>query len=230
MRLLLVEDDQPLAGTLQSLLREHHYTVDWVDDGRQALNALSDERFDVIVLDLTLPGLDGLQVISRARQQGINTPIIVLTARGELGNRLEGLDAGADDYLPKPFAFDELLARLRAVIRRTGGQGSPTLDIGSLQIDPAHFAITLADQPLAVSRSEFMLLHCLARNAGKVVTRSRLEEQLYGWEEGVESNALEVHIHNLRKKIGKAGIRTVRGVGYLLDPAALSIASQGTSE
>lgn len=221
MRLLLVEDDHPLAHTMQTMLRERHFTVDWVDDGLQALAAIKSERFDAIVLDLTLPGLDGLEVISRARKTGVRTPIVVLTARGTLDERLRGLDTGADDYLPKPFAMAELLARVRAVCRRADGQLSSTITIGALSIDPEHLSVRLNDSALSLSRSEFLLLHSLARHPGRVLTRSRLEEQLYGWQEGAESNALEVHIHNLRKKLGKAAIQTVRGVGYLLDGRAL---------
>ncbi len=221
MRLLLVEDDHPLASTMQNMLREQRFTVDWVDDGLQALAAIKTERFDVIVLDLTLPGLDGLDVIAQARRSGVRTPIIVLTARGTLDERLEGLDAGADDYLPKPFAMAELLARIRAVCRRSNGQVSSAMTIGTLTVDPEHLQVQLAGQALSLSRSEFLLLHSLARHPGRVMTRGRLEEQLYGWQEGVESNALEVHIHNLRRKLGKTAIQTVRGVGYLLDEKAL---------
>jgi len=221
MRLLLVEDDHPLASTMQSMLQEQRFTVDWVDDGLQALAAIQTERFDAVVLDLTLPGLDGLEVITRARKAGVRTPIIVLTARGTLDERLEGLDAGADDYLAKPFAMAELMARIRAVCRRSQGQISSTLTIGSLTIDPEHLRVQLAGRALSLSRSEFLLLHSLARYPGRVMTRGRLEEQLYGWQEGAESNALEVHIHNLRKKLGKTTIQTVRGVGYLLDEKVL---------
>lgn len=221
MRLLLVEDDHPLANTMQNMLRERHFTVDWLDDGRQALAAIRSEKFDAIILDLTLPGLDGLEVIIQARKSGVRTPIIVLTARGTLDERLQGLDAGADDYLPKPFAMAELLARVRAVCRRADGQVSTALAIGALNIDPDHLSVKLHDVVLSLSRSEFLLLHSLARHPGQVMTRARLEEQLYGWHEGVESNALEVHIHNLRKKLGKTVIQTVRGVGYLLNEKAL---------
>lgn len=221
MRLLLVEDDHPLAHTMQSMLRERHFTVDWLDDGAQALAAIRSEKFDAIVLDLTLPGMDGLDIIFNARKAGVHTPIIVLTARGTLDDRLQGLDAGADDYLAKPFAMAELLARVRAVCRRADGQVSSALVIGGLHIDPDHLGVRLRDVALSLSRSEFLLLHSLARHPGQVMTRARLEEQLYGWHEGVESNALEVHIHNLRKKLGKAAIQTVRGVGYLLNEKAL---------
>ncbi|MDX5298985.1 MAG: response regulator transcription factor [Gammaproteobacteria bacterium] len=221
MRILLVEDDHPLAQTLMPLLREQNMTVDWLDDGRLALRALLDTPFDAAILDLTLPNLDGTEVLRRARAEGCTTPILVLTARGGLNDRLEGLDSGADDYLGKPFAMAELLARLRAICRRSGGQAHPLLKVGKLSLDPVHHAVHWQGNLLSLSRTEYQLLEHFMRHPGQVVTRHRLDEQLYGWSEGVESNALEVHIHNLRKKLGKHAIQTLRGVGYLLRPDAL---------
>ncbi|MFE8070241.1 response regulator transcription factor [Marinobacteraceae bacterium S3BR75-40.1] len=223
MRLLLVEDDHPLAETMVDMLREQQMTVDWVDDGEQAQQAIRYNQFDAVILDLTLPGRDGLEVLRDIRRQGIATPVIILTARAELDERLQGLDAGADDYLSKPFSMAELLARIRAVTRRAGGHASTALDIGPLSLDTASHAVTLEGESLTLSRMEFQILHYLMSHMGQVATRSQLEDQLYGWNQGVESNALEVHIHNLRKKLGKSAIRTLRGVGYMLDASGLVV-------
>ncbi|SDX00210.1 response regulator [Marinobacter mobilis] len=217
MRILLVEDDHLLANTMLSMLRDDNNTVDWLDDGQQALGAIGDEYFDLIILDLTLPRVDGLDILKHARKQNITTPIIILTARAELTEKLQGLDSGADDYLTKPFAMAELKARIRAVTRRASGQAETGIRVGVLTIDPEHCQLQMGDEPLTLPRSEFQILHYLMRHPDQVATRRRLEEQLYGWDHGAESNALEVHIHHLRKRIGKSVIRTVRGVGYLLD-------------
>ncbi|MGM0951573.1 MAG: response regulator transcription factor [Pseudomonadota bacterium] len=221
MRILLVEDDHPLAQTMLEMLREDQNTVDWVDDGQQAVNAIVEDSFDLIILDLTLPRLDGLEVVRRARQKGNRTPIIILTARTELNEKLQGLDAGADDYLTKPFAMAELKARIRAVTRR--GSTRPALSglqVGRLTLNTDTGQLILDNQANSLPRSEFQILQYLMRHPDQVATRRRLEEQLYGWEAGAESNALEVHIHHLRRRVGKSTIRTVRGVGYLLDSAA----------
>ncbi|SFL99121.1 response regulator [Marinobacter zhejiangensis] len=217
MRILLVEDDHLLANTMLGMLRDDHNTVDWLDDGQQALTAITDEHFDLAILDLTLPRVDGLDILKHARRQNVATPIIILTARSDLAEKLQGLDSGADDYLTKPFAMAELKARIRAVTRRASGQADTGIKVGSLTIDPEHCQLRLGDDPLTLPRSEFQILHYLMRHPDQVATRRRLEEQLYGWDHGAESNALEVHIHHLRKRIGKSVIRTVRGVGYLLD-------------
>ena len=221
MRILLVEDDQPLARTMLNMLREDQNTVDWLDDGQQALNALLQEHFDLAILDLTLPRMDGLDIVRNIRQQGNQTPVIILTARSDLNEKLQGLDAGADDYLTKPFAMAELKARIRAVTRR-GAATSPStgLTVGRLTLNPENGHLIVDGESITLPRSEFQILHYLMRNPDQVATRRRLEEQLYGWEAGAESNALEVHIHHLRRRIGKAAIRTVRGVGYLLDSQA----------
>ena len=225
MRILLVEDDHPLAQTMLDMLREDQNTVDWLDDGQQAVNAIIEEPFDLVILDLTLPRLDGLEVVRQARNQGSQTPIIILTARSELGEKLQGLDAGADDYLTKPFAMAELKARIRAVTRR--GTNSPSLSglqVGRITLNTDTGQLILDDQATTLPRSEFQILQYLMRHPDQVATRRRLEEQLYGWEAGAESNALEVHIHHLRRRVGKATIRTVRGVGYLLDTQAAEAA------
>ncbi|MBW4935302.1 response regulator transcription factor [Marinobacter sp. F4206] len=227
MRILLVEDDHLLANTMLDMLRDDQNTVDWLDDGQQALNALSDEHFDLVILDLTLPRVDGLDIVKRVRQQGVQTPVIILTARAELGEKLQGLDSGADDYLTKPFAMAELKARIRAVSRRGAATAHNGLVIGRLMLNPDSAQLTVDGESFSLPRSEFQILHYLMRHPDQVATRRRLEDQLYGWEQGVESNALEVHMHHLRRRVGKATIRTVRGVGYLLDSQA---AAHGDSE
>lgn len=226
MRILLVEDDHPLANTMIGMLRDDQNTVDWLDDGLQALNTLPNEHFDLVILDLTLPRVDGLDILRSMRKQGVKTPVIVLTARADLEEKLQGLDAGADDYLTKPFAMSELKARIRAVLRRAEGNIQSSLVIGRLSLIPETGQLMVDDEHVTLPRSEFQILHYLMRHPDHVATRRRLEEQLYGWEQGVESNALEVHIHHLRRRIGKTVIRTVRGVGYMLDSAA---STQGES-
>ncbi|WP_417565179.1 response regulator transcription factor [Marinobacter sp.] len=223
MRILLVEDDHLLARTMLDMLREDQNTVDWLDDGQQALSALGEEHFDLAILDLTLPRVDGLEIVRRCRQEGNQTPIIILTARADLDEKLRGLDAGADDYLTKPFAMAELKARIRAVTRR-GRADSPAtgLSVGRLTLHPDTGNLSINGDKVALPRSEFQILHYLMRHPDQVATRRRLEEQLYGWEPGAESNALEVHVHHLRRRIGKTTIRTLRGVGYLLDSEAAS--------
>lgn len=221
MRILLVEDDHSLARTMLEMLREDQNTLDWLDDGQQALNALVQEHFDLAILDLTLPRMDGLDIVRNIRQQGNQTPVIILTARADLNEKLQGLDAGADDYLTKPFAMAELKARIRAVTRRGSATGAAAgLTVGRLTLNPENGHLTIDGEAITLPRSEFQILHYLMRNPDQVATRRRLEEQLYGWEPGAESNALEVHIHHLRRRVGKAAIRTVRGVGYLLDSQA----------
>ena len=217
MRILLVEDDHMLANTMLAMLREDQHTVDWLDDGQQALNALMDEHFDLAILDLTLPRLDGLDVLARSRSAGVMTPVIILTARSDLDEKLQGLDAGADDYLTKPFAMAELKARIRAVTRRGSAAPAVGMSVGALHLNPDSGQLTFGNQVITLPRSEGQILHYLMRHPDQVATRRRLEEQLYGWDQGVESNALEGHIHHLRRRLGKSVIRTIRGVGYLLD-------------
>lgn len=223
MRILLVEDDHHLATTMLDMLRDDQNTVDWLDDGQQALNALTNEHFDLAILDLTLPRLDGLDVLKATRKHGVQTPVIILTARAGLDEKLDGLDAGADDYLTKPFAMAELKARIRAVTRRGISAPQNGLTVGALQLNPESGQLTRGDEVITLPRSEFQILHYLMRHPDQVATRRRLEEQLYGWDQGAESNALEVHIHHLRRRVGKATIRTIRGVGYLLDSHAAGV-------
>ncbi|MGC8119822.1 response regulator transcription factor [Marinobacter sp. VGCF2001] len=227
MRILLVEDDHPLARTMLDMLRQDQHTLDWLDDGQQALTALREEHFDLVILDLTLPRLDGLEVLRGLRQAGKQTPVIILTARADLDEKLSGLDAGADDYLTKPFAMAELKARIRAVTRRgLSASGESELQVGSLRLNTESGQLAAGPVTVMLPRSEFQILHYLMRHPGQVATRRRLEEQLYGWDSGAESNALEVHIHHLRRRVGKATIRTIRGVGYVLDPEAAAGATE----
>ena len=219
MRLLLVEDDQLLGDGICAGLKQDGYTVDWVQDGELADHALQSEHFDAVVLDISLPRLSGIDVLKRLRSRKSLVPVLLLTARDTVADRIEGLDSGADDYLIKPFDLDELNARLRALLRRSSGRATPLLTNGDIVLDPAARRVTLNDQIIELSQREFILLQLLMDNPDRVLSRSRLEETLYGWGEGVESNTLEVHIHHLRKKLGNGLIRTVRGVGYVLEKA-----------
>ena len=216
MRILLVEDDPQLGDGLTVGLRQAGFAVDWLRDGRSADQALQSEGFDLIVLDLGLPGLGGMEVLHRARQRGQGLPILILTARDATGSKIEGLDAGADDYLVKPFDIDELSARVRALLRRSAGRAAPLLVHGELSLDPAARQLTRAGKPVELSAREYALLQMLLESAGRVLTRSQLEQSLYGWGDEPDSNALEVHIHHLRKKLGSELIRTLRGVGYTI--------------
>ena len=216
MRLLLVEDDPLLGEGVKLALAQEGYTVDWLRDGQQALRALATEEFNLVILDLGLPGLDGIEVLSRTRKKGITTPILILTARDAVPDRVTGLDRGADDYLPKPFDIQELAARLRSLLRRKQGRSQPLLVHGDIQIDPATQLLSQAGQTINLSQKEFIVIRYLMEHKGCPISRSRLEDQLYGWDREIESNALEVHIHKLRKKLGSSVIKTVRGVGYKL--------------
>ena len=216
MRILLVEDDPELGDGLTVGLRQAGFAVDWLRDGHAADLALRDESFDLVVLDLGLPRLSGMEVLKRARDRGQSLPILILTARDATGDKVSGLDAGADDYLVKPIDLDELSARIRALTRRSAGRAAPLLVHGELAIDLAAHRVTLAGQAVELSGREFSLLHMLLENAGRVLTRSQLEQSLYGWHDEPDSNALEVHIHHLRKKLGSELIRTLRGVGYTI--------------
>lgn len=222
MRVLLVEDDRMLGEGLQIALQRAGYAVDWFQDGNTALQAVLQNEADVVVLDLGLPRRDGMSVIREARRAGRDVPILVLTARDRVEDRIEALDAGADDFLGKPFDPNELLARLRALLRRRLGRLDETLRSGALVLDPQRFEVSWHDQRVDLPRREFAVLRILVEHAGRVVSRDALQRGLYGWDDEVGSNAVEVHIHNLRKKLDNALIRTVRGVGYLLvvDPPA----------
>jgi DNA-binding response OmpR family regulator len=217
MRLLLVEDDQVLGDGIRAGLAQAGYAVDWVEDGRAAELALSGETYDAVVLDLGLPRVPGLEVLRRLRERNDDTPVLVLTARDTVADRVAGLDRGADDYLIKPFDLDELHARIRALLRRRSGRAAPVLRHGGIVLDPAAHTVTRDGEPVMLSGREFAVLQTLLENAGRVLSRPRLEESLYGWGEEVESNTIEVHIHHLRKKLGAEAIRTVRGVGYMID-------------
>ena len=220
MRLLLVEDDELLGGGIEDALTRAGYAVEWVRSGPLALAALDQGSFDTALLDLGLPGLDGQEVRRRARAAGCTTPILIHSARDAVAQRVAGLDAGADDYLVKPFDVDELLARVRVLQRRARGGTSNVLEHGGLRLDPAALTVTHQGRPVALQRREFTLLHKLLAAPGQVLTRAQLEESLYGWDGSVESNALDVHVHNLRKKLYPGIIRTVRGIGYVADPPA----------
>jgi two-component system OmpR family response regulator/two-component system response regulator QseB len=215
MRILLVEDDRLLGDGLQAGLTQAGYAVDWLRDGEAAVAALSTESFAAVVLDLGLPKRDGLSVLQWLRGRHDATPVLILTARDQLEDKVRGLDLGADDYVLKPFDLDEIAARLRALVRRAHGRPQPVLSLGEIELDPAARSVTRAGQAIELTAREFDLLHLLLENSGRVLTRRTLEEQLYTWNDTVDSNALEVHIHHLRKKLGNELIRTVRGVGYM---------------
>ncbi|MCG6940470.1 MAG: response regulator [Thiohalocapsa sp.] len=216
MRLLLVEDDHLLGSGLQIGLQQEGYRAEWVRDAGAAAHALRLEPFDAVVLDLGLPDRDGMTLLREIRHQQLDVPVLIVTARDGLDDRVGGLDAGADDYLIKPFDLSELAARLRALVRRSGGHASAALRAGNLTLNTHHREALLDGLPLALSPKEFALLEMLAAQRDHVVARSRLQNSLSDWGEPVESNALEVHIHNLRRKLGRTRIETVRGVGYKL--------------
>lgn len=216
MRILLVEDDSQLAEAVRNGLSLDGHHVDWVSDGIAAENLIRQEPFDLIILDIGLPGQSGLKVLSITRIQGIKTPVIVLTAFDKTQDVITGLDAGADDYLIKPFDLDVLCARVRALHRRSSGRADPIISFGDLTLNPASHVVTFQDAPLNVSRREFAILEKLLENQGRVISREHLSSLLYGFGEEVDSNVLEVHIHNLRKKLGSNFIVTIRGVGYMI--------------
>ncbi len=215
MRILLVEDDELLGDGVAAGLKQYCYTVDWLKDGLSAEQALKTENFDAIILDIGLPKKTGLELLDYMRSHGNVTPVLILTARETVEDRIKGLDTGADDYLIKPFDLDELCARLRALQRRLSARAAPTIEHGNIQLDPAYHSVIRDGEDINLSRREFALLHKLLENAGRVLSREYLTQTLYGWDEDVDSNALEVHIHNLRKKFGSDLIRTIRGVGYM---------------
>lgn len=217
MRLLLVEDDKALGEGLRLGLRQEGYTVDWLEDGASALHALLSEDFDLLVLDLGLPRMSGLQVLRELRRSGSALPVLILTARDATEDRIAGLDAGADDYLVKPFDLDELKARLRALLRRSAGRAELRIEHAGVSLDPSSQQVSYQGKPVPMTPKEYLLLHELLSQPGKVLTRERLVQLLYGWDEEAESNTLEVHIHHLRKKLFSSLIRTVRGVGYLVE-------------
>lgn len=216
MRLLLIEDDTVLGDGIQMGLTQANYAVDWVTDGEAGEHALKIETYEALILDLILPKKDGLKILKDLRARGDTLPVLILTARDTINDKVIGLDSGADDYLVKPFDLDELNARLRALLRRQSGRAAPTIEYGKLRLDPAAHTLTQEGQSVILSPREFAILQTLLENVGKIISRTRLEESLYGWDDLIESNAVEVHIHHLRKKLGKELIRTVRGIGYMI--------------
>ena len=218
MRVLLVEDDELLGDGVQQGLIQHGFAVDWVQRGDLAESALLTQAFDCVVLDWQLPGLSGVALLQRLRARGDHTPVLMLTARDALEDRIEGLDGGADDYLVKPVAVVELAARLRALIRRASGQGSPVFTWGALNLDPRRREVRLHDQVVDLSHREFDVLAKLMSQPHRPVSQEQLIASLYTWGEDIASNAVEVHVHHLRKKLGADWIKTIRGVGYVLNP------------
>jgi two-component system response regulator QseB len=216
MRVLVVEDDRMIAKGLHTALKQDGYAVDGVSDGRSAAEALRSSRFDVVLLDLGLPERDGLEVLRELRSRGDATPVIIVTARDDVQNRIEGLDAGADDYIVKPFDLDEVAARMRSVLRRAAGRGDPCIRHRGITLDPVSHAVERDGEPVMLSAHEFAVLEALLQRPGTVLSRAQLEDRLYGWSEGIESNAIEVYVHGLRRKLGNDAIRTLRGVGYFV--------------
>lgn len=218
MRILLVEDDQMIAEAISLGLKNARYAVDWVNNGRTAETALNSQQYDLVLLDLGLPGQDGLTILHHLRQSKNNTPVLIVTARDDLESRLSGLDGGADDYIIKPFDLSELLARIRAVLRRQSGQSTPQLTNGTMTLDPSNYQVTLLENPhpISLSNKEFAILQALMTRPGIIHSRADLEDKLYAWGDEVESNAIDFLIHGLRKKIGKEHIKNVRGVGWLV--------------
>lgn len=216
MRVLLVEDDPMIGKSVQQGLRQDGHTADWLRDGQQAELALATTPYDILLLDLGLPGRSGLDVLARLRRSANSIPVLVITARDAIADRIRGLDAGADDYLVKPFDLDELSARMRAVQRRHAGRAEPVIENGPLRLNPATHEVTLDGTPVTLSAREFALLQALLEQPGVPLSRARLEEKLYGWGDEIESNAVEVYIHSLRRKLGAEQIKNIRGVGYLV--------------
>ena len=214
MRLLLVEDDPMIGASVQNGLRQDGHSVDWVRDGAAAELAIANGVHEMVLLDLGLPRKSGLELLASLRRKGVTMPVLVITARDSVADRVKGLDAGADDYLVKPFDLDELSARIRALMRRHGGRASPVIEHGPLRLDPATHEFFLNGVPVALSGREFSLLHALMEQPGVPLSRAQLEERIYGWNEEIESNTVEVYIHSLRRKLGAEWIRNVRGVGY----------------
>ena len=214
MRILLIEDDAMIGKAVRSGLADAGFAVDWVTDGRAAELALANDVYDLAVLDLGLPKKDGMAILASMRSTGNAMPVLIASARDAVRDRIAGLEAGADDYVLKPFDFDELVARVRALLRRNAGSGSPLLTFGSLMLDPLRKLVTQGGATVDLSAKEFAVLEALMRRPGAVLSRAQLEESVYGWGDEVGSNAIEVHLHHLRKKLGAAVIKNVRGVGY----------------
>lgn len=216
MRILLVEDDRLLGDGIQVGLTQAGFAVDWVQDGAQGAAALDTGSYAAVVLDLALPKLSGLELLRRLRDRGNAVPVLILTARDAIDDRVKGLDGGADDYVVKPFDLDELAARLRALARRGRGEAAAILRVDGLELNPAEHRAQFRGKPVELTAREFALLHELMLNAGRVLSREQLEERLYAWGEEIESNAIEVHVHHLRRKLAAELVRTIRGVGYMM--------------
>ncbi|WP_324781140.1 response regulator transcription factor [Thiobacillus sedimenti] len=220
MRILLVEDDPMIGEAVSTALKDAAYAVDWVRDGKSASRVLEAAEHQAVLLDLGLPERDGLEVLRRLREADRTLPVIIVTARDSVDDRIQGLDLGADDYLVKPFDVNELLARMRAVIRRQGGQAAPILGNGRISLDPATREATCGDRTVTLSAREFALLQALLLRPGAILTRAELEERIYGWNEEVESNAVDFLIHGVRRKLGQDVIKNVRGAGWRVDKAS----------
>jgi len=214
MRLLLVEDDSMIGEAALDLLRAEHYAVDWVRDGAHADTVLRAQDYDLVILDLGLPGMDGLEVLRRLRARKSRVPVLVATARDSVDQRIAGLDAGADDYVLKPFVLEEVLARIRALLRRASGRAEPVFEHAGVRINTATREATRDGEPVTLSAREWAVLEALLVRPGAVLSRSQLEEKLYSWQTEVSSNAVEVYVHGLRRKLGTDLVRNVRGVGY----------------
>lgn len=219
MRILLVEDDRLIGDGIKAGLSKLGFSVDWFTDGVEGKQALYSAPYDAAILDLTLPGIDGLEILREWRDKHHSEPVLILTARDALNQRVEGLRLGADDYLCKPFALIEVAARLEALVRRTHGQTRSELRHGNVTLDPTNLIATLDGEPLVLKPKEFALLELLLRNTGRVLPRKLIEEKIYTWDDDVSSNAVEVHVHHLRRKLGSHFIRTVHGIGYTLGDA-----------
>jgi len=219
MRILLVEDDPQLGDGIRTGLQQAGYAADWLQDGQAAIHSLAVENFDMVVLDLGLPQMDGISVLKKIRTAGNDIPVLILTARDTVEDRVKGLDCGADDYLVKPFDLGELCARIRALSRRHSGRSSSLINYRNIVLDPVSHSLSKEGKDIVLSGREFKILQTLLENTGRVLSRERIEESLFGWQDTLESNATEVHIHHLRKKLGKELIVTIRGVGYMIPKA-----------
>ncbi len=218
MRILLVEDDVMIGKGICAVLKMAHFTVNWVQDGIEAEHALELETYSLLLLDLGLPRKNGLEILKSLRGRGNTIPVLILTARDAVGERIQGLNSGADDYLVKPFDLDELIARMRALLRRNFGQESNVITYGEITIDTIKHDVRLSGDLINLSAKEFTIFYALMENPGAVLSRDKLEEKLYGWDDEISSNTIQVYIHNLRKKIGGDIIQNVRGVGYRIGP------------
>jgi DNA-binding response OmpR family regulator len=216
MRVLLVEDDRMIADGVQTALRQEGHAVDWIRDGDGAVGALQASKFDLVLLDLGLPSRDGLDVLRHMRREGNRTPVIVVTARDDIQDRIGGLDAGADDYIVKPFDLDEMSARMRSVVRRAAGRAEPNIEHRGVSLNTVTRSAERNGEQVRLSAHEYAVLEALLQRPGAVLSRAQLEDRLYGWDEQIESNAVEVYIHGLRRKLGSDFIRTLRGVGYFV--------------